>query len=117
ELGQLLPLVVPDSQHAVETPGHNRFAVGAGSNGIHIFASATEIALIVAVGGIDQPHFCIATAGDDNVVRYEADARYLFRELVLHGTELIAISGIPHFEHHIRAAGDEYTTVRPPRDA
>src|SRR5262245_15856711 len=73
EFGLLLPLVVPDSQHAVESAGDDRFAVGAGSDRVHVFGRAAEIALAIAVGGVDEPHLGITAAGHDDVVHHKTD--------------------------------------------
>src|SRR5262245_36689224 len=49
KLGEILALVVPDAEDAVETTSQNCLAVGARGHGVHVFGRAAEVALAVAV--------------------------------------------------------------------
>src|SRR5262245_39940054 len=99
KLYQFLALVIPDSQHAVQTAGDDRLTVAAGGGRIHILARAAEVALAVAVGRIDQPYLGIATAGDHHVVGHKADAGHFLRELILDRADLVSRPCVPDLEH------------------
>src|SRR5262245_37119686 len=96
ELCTLLAVVAPHPQDAVEATGDDCLPVATGRRGVHIFAGPAEVALVVAVGGVDQPDLRVAAAGEHQVVAGEADAGHFLRELILHGPKLVARSRVPN---------------------
>src|SRR6187200_3609653 len=87
EFGEFLAGIVPYPQDAIKSPGKNCLTVGGGSDGIHVFASAGEVALIVAIGGVDEADLGIAAASDDEFICHESHAGDFFGEQVLDGAK------------------------------